>query len=101
VRRQIVPESGAFEGFKRVVGGGIVHLRIPAEAKRLGGAVGRKCRAEFVEVISGSGVSIHDSETKYGPGAVVRCHKWNPDPTIECGGGIHFFLTKLEAEEYR
>lgn len=30
--------------------------------------------------------------------------KWvfdDPDPSVECGHGIHFFLTRIEAEEYR
>jgi hypothetical protein len=30
----------------------------------------------------------------------VRCDKWNEDRWIECGGGIHFFLTRIEAERH-
>ena len=29
-----------------------------------------------------------------------RVPEWNPDPREECAGGIHFFLTRIEAEEY-
>jgi hypothetical protein len=99
-RSQIVPETGSFEGYKRLGGGSICRVRIPAEAARVGGLIGRKCRAEYVEVIEGDGVSSHDGKTKYEPGLTVKPHKWDPDPRVECSGGIHFFLTRLEAEEY-
>jgi hypothetical protein len=33
-------------------------------------------------------------------GEIVKCDKWNDDYTVECGGGIHFFITRLEAENY-
>lgn len=31
---------------------------------------------------------------------IVRADKYNDDPRVECTGGIHFFLTRQEAEEY-
>jgi len=30
----------------------------------------------------------------------VRCDKWDDDRWNECSGGIHFFLTRAEAEAY-
>jgi hypothetical protein len=101
-RLSIVPETGAFEGWKKVWGGSgtaIVRLRIPADAKR-SNAAGRKCRASHAVVLEGEGYSGHDNSTVYSPGQTVRAHAWCEDRWKECAGGIHFFLTRIEAEEY-
>jgi len=50
--------------------------------------------------VKGIGISRHDGRTEYAPGIVVRPDKWDPDPRVECTHGIHFFLTRQEAEEY-
>jgi hypothetical protein len=80
-----------------------VKLKIPAKAKR-SNATGRKCRAEYVkvlDVIGGTvGISQHDENTKYVVGKTVKCNTWDDNRWNECSGGIHFFLTKLEAERY-
>jgi hypothetical protein len=98
----ILPE-GDLIGWKKCEGGVIVKLRIPSSARR-SNATGRKCRAEFVEVLEvfgGSvGTSTHDSKTTYRVGETVRCDVWNPDRWNECAGGIHFFITRYEAEQY-
>lgn len=78
-------------------------LKIPSRAQR-SNATGRKCRAEYVKVLSIYGgkkeaISRHDDTTKYVIGKTVRCDMWNPDRWVECGGGIHFFLTRKEAED--
>ena len=100
----IVPEVGAFDGFKRCLHNIIVRVRIPADARR-SNATGRKCRAEYVEVVEviggDEGVSWHDASVKYRVGEIVRCHTWCEDRWIECGGGIHFFITRAEAEAYQ
>ena len=81
----------------------MVKMKIPALAKR-SNSTGRKCRAEYVkvlEVIGGDfGISGHDGKTKYVKGKIVRCHEWDENPLSECSGGIHFFITKIEAENY-
>ncbi len=65
---------------------------------------GRKCRAErafVLEVIGAeTGTSGYDGRTLYRKGETVRCGTWNADPLVECGGGIHFFMTRGEAAEY-
>jgi hypothetical protein len=95
---RILPE-GDLIGWKKLKGGTIVKLRIPEDAKR-SHAFGRKCRAEYVIVIEGEGVSTHDGKTQYAPGLKVVCDKWEDDWTKECAGGIHFFTQKIEAENY-
>jgi hypothetical protein len=96
---QICPEEGDFIAWKRVRGG-VLKLLIPASAKRASSLVGRKCRAEFVVVLEGSGVSKHDGKTVYEPGMTVYPDKYDGDIRVECTSGIHFFITRKEAEEY-
>jgi hypothetical protein len=101
-RTRILPE-GQIIGWKKCCDGVIVKLSIPAEAKR-SHAFGRKCRAEFVDVLgvigSDKGISLHNGTTTYQAGERVTCDKWNEDWMIECGGGIHFYLSRVEAEAH-
>ena len=96
---RILPDEGDVIGFKKLAGGTICKVRVPAEARR-SNATGRKCRAEYVDVIEGVGVSAYDGGTKYAPGKRVTCHEWCEDRWLECAGGIHFFITRKEAEDY-
>jgi len=96
---QICPEEGDFIAWKKVQGG-VLKLLVPATAKRTSSLVGRKCRAEFVVVLEGSGVSKHDGKTVYEPGMTVYPDKYDGDIRVECTSGIHFFITRKEAEEY-
>ena len=77
----------------------ICKITIPAEAKRVGGLIGRKCRAEFADVLDGCGESKRDG-LKYRVGKRVKPDKYDPNPLVECSHGIHFFITREEAEEY-
>ncbi len=98
--RSIVPETGSFVGWKRLRDGVICEIFIPANAGRTSSYVGRKCRAELVIVLSGTGSSTYDSKVGYTPGLTVRPDSYDPDPRVECSHGIHFFLTRKEAEDY-
>ena len=97
-----LPE-GQFIGWKKCKGGVIVKLRIPEAAKRSHGA-SRKCRAEYADVLevfgAEVGISEHDGKTEYRAGKRVYCHQWDDDRWYECSGGIHFFITRVEAENY-
>jgi hypothetical protein len=93
------PPEGAFIAYKRCQRGAIIKLMIPAEARR-SSATGYKCRAEFADVIEGDGVSIHDGKTTYTPGQRVTCHEWDVNRWNECGGGIHFYMSREEAEAH-
>ena len=98
--RTILPE-GDLIGYKKLAEGNVVKLRIPADARRVGGFNGRKCRAEYAIVLEGSGRSCHDSSFTYAEGQTVRPSlAFDPEVTEECRSGIHFFITRAEAEAY-
>ena len=99
---RILPE-GSLIGWKKCRDRVIVKLRIPEEAKR-SHAFGRKCRAEFADVLevigAEVGISQHDGETKYIAGQRVTPDAFDEDWMDECSSGIHFFISKAEAEAY-
>ena len=98
--RTILPE-GDLIGYKKLLGGVIAKLRIPADAKRVGGMTGRKCRAEFAIVLEGEGRSSHDSAFVYEVGKkVTPTHPFDPCLLDGYRSGIHFFITREEAEAY-
>ena len=98
----ILPE-GKLIGYKKCRDNIIVKVEIPVKAKR-SNATGRKCCAEYVKVLEIYGadeaISQHDVKTIYKVGKTVKCDKWDENRWEECSGGIHFFITKLEAERY-
>jgi hypothetical protein len=103
IARTRILADGALVGWKKCCAGVIVQLRIPAEAKR-SHAFGRKCRAEFADVIevigADFGLSLHDRATRYTVGERVRPDSFDPNWMNECSTGIHFFITRAEAEAY-
>ena len=109
VQTVLTPE-GTLIGWKKCRDNVLVKLRIPEEAKR-SNASSRKCRAEYVDVLElislddtaktvDNAVSIHDGKTMYRVGERVMCDKWDDDRWNECSGGIHFYITRLEAENH-
>jgi hypothetical protein len=100
----IIPDEGDVIGFKKCLGGVIVKLVIRNGVPR-SNATGRKCRAQSAEVLevigAEEGRSKHDEgRTVYRVGETVTCHEWSSNRWEECAGGIHFFITKAEAEAY-
>ena len=84
---------------------GLARLRIPAAAARTATPVGRKCRAEWAEVMAlvdcgevGYSTGNAPVLAEYRVGAVVRPDSYDPDFRVECSHGIHFYLTREEAE---
>ena len=109
----VCPEEGAFVAYKRLAGGNLAKLEIPADAKRTSSLVGRKCRAEYARVLalsrddgatwetSGEAVSGgHTTTARYVVGEIVRPDSYDDDIRVECTHGIHFFITLREAREY-
>jgi hypothetical protein len=96
----IVP-AGALEVYKKT-SAGVVTLLIPRSAARVNAYGSRKCRAEYALVLDApeGAVSKHDNHTKYVVGETVYPDSYDPDPRIECSHGIHFFLTRTEAENW-
>ncbi|GAO78677.1 pentapeptide repeat-containing protein [Sphingopyxis sp. C-1] len=101
-RTRILPE-GALIGWKKCRDSVIVKLRIPEDAPR-SHAYGRKCRAQFAEVLEIFGAdearSQHDRDFVYRTGERVEAPNWSADWEEECSGGVHFFITRAEAEAY-
>jgi hypothetical protein len=101
-RLSIVPQEGAFVAFKKIHEG-IVKLLIPETAKR-SNATGRKCRASEAIVLElppgiACGHSLHDWNFTYTRGCTVKPKEdFCEDRWQECASGIHFYLTREEAE---
>jgi hypothetical protein len=96
--------EGPMWGWKKCMHNVIVKLLIPAEARRSHGA-GRKCRAEFADVLevigAEVGISGRDDDFKYEVGKRAISDSWDENRWDECSHGIHFFVTRAEAEEYQ
>jgi uncharacterized protein YjbI with pentapeptide repeats len=101
---QFIPETGAFDAWKKCRDGVIVKLLIPDDAKRSHGSE-RKCRASKAVVLDIIGateaLSLHDSSFKYRKGDVVTPHSWSEDRWETCAPGIHFYITRVEAENHQ
>lgn len=113
------PTSGSFIGWKvaRYFEYGeekpcIVKLLIPEDALRLS-SYGRKCRASKAKVIAayklGSDeelgdvliLSMYDYNFKYEVGNTIESKKkFDSNREHECSSGIHFFLSRFDAEAY-
>ena len=99
----IIVPAGVLTVWKKLRNNVIAELQIPANAKRSNGS-GRKCRFEFAVVVSLSsgttGYSLYAPTFVYSVGETVKCDKWCEDRWQTCGGGIHAFLTREEAEAF-
>ena len=102
------PEEGSFIAFKKCENDTIVKLLIPEDAKR-SSATSRKCRASKAVVLditdkNGKQIetvaSAYDSDFIYKVGETVEVKDFNEDRWNECSTGIHFFITRGEAEDY-
>ena len=102
------PEEWDFIGWKQCMDNTIVKLLIPAKAKR-SSATTRKCRASYVKVLNiynrdweeiKETSSRYNNEVKYKLWKITRCDKREKDRWIECAWWIHFFITRMEAEQY-
>ena len=108
--RSIVPESGGFTGWKKLQDGVVAQLRISAKAERVSALTSRKCRASKARVVAlyNRDGSVRTEPGKgaysglaYPVGGVVVPDWFDPDNRVECSHGIHFFITRREAEEYQ
>ncbi len=103
------PERGAYIAYKSA-GGLIVELEIPADALR-SSATSRKCRASKARVLSithkdgtpaGDRVpSNYDPSFVYIVGQTVEVPNFDTDRWNECAPGIHHFITRREAVQWK
>ena len=101
---KIIPEGDVI-GYKKLSDGTICKLKIHSYVPRINAIGSRKCRSEMVLVLEGKGESGNPSGEgqilQYSPGDVVKCvEPFCDDVRIECASGIHWFITREEAEEY-
>jgi hypothetical protein len=104
---RILPDEGPIIGWKKCAENRVVKLRIPAKAKR-SHASGRKCRASSAKVLAiynpdgteaTEATSRHDNTFTYLVGETVTpTAPFDDNPWNECAPGIHFYITRLEAE---
>jgi len=107
---RMVPEIGEFTAFKSVRNPScrrkeVITVRIPATAKRVNAIGSRKCRASAIEVIdSPPGEFRSPTHTRkkeyYSLGKIIEVPDFCDDVRIECAPGIHFFMTRAEAEAW-
>ena len=102
------PEEGSFIGWKKARKKSIVKLRITAKAKR-SSATTRKCRASEAKVLAifdreGKKIEVttsnYDDAFEYKVGEIVSVENFDENRWEECASGIHFFITRKEAEQY-
>ena len=90
-------------GYKKACGGKIITLEIPVGAKVFS-INNKKRRTNKANVIDMQGEtelsSIHDASFKYHVGDEIEIEDFDENYNVECGEGIHFFLTREEAEKY-
>ena len=103
IARTRILSEGDLIGWKKCKNNVIVKMQIPSDAKR-SHAFGRKCRAEYVKVLEVIGAEVgiaqHDGKTKYRKGEIVKPDSFDENWQDECAPGIHFFITRIEAENY-
>ena len=102
------PSDGAFTAWKKLNNGAIAKLLIPENAKRCS-ATGRKCRSDRAIVLAiydRDGNAIESESSARTPGFIYKVGEeivpdsFDDDRWNECSHGIHFFITRTEAEEY-
>ena len=103
------PERGSFVGYKKA-NNKIVELLITEDAKR-SSATSRKCRCSKAKVLSITSLdgkenydevaSNYDEDFIYKVGEIVEVKDFDEDRWNECSTGIHFFITRQEAVNYR
>ena len=104
------PDSGSFIAYKKA-GNYIVKLEILSDARRCS-ATGRKCRCDKAKVLEIQNLdstladidkvaSNYDKNFIYKTGEIVTEPNFCEDRWNECSAGIHFFINRQEAVNYK
>lgn len=104
-----LPETGAFLGYKKCVNDRMVQLLIPADAKRTSATL-PSCRCNKAKVLTIKSFdfkenyeeawSLVDENFVYRRGQWVEVKDFNEDRWQDSTTGIHFWMTRQEAENY-
>lgn len=103
----ILPEGNDIIGWKKMLNGKICKLLIPAEAKRFN-AITRTCRTECAQILEiwDGDKQVDEGEIQdsagshtYHVGEILHAVSFSDDPLDKFATGIHFFITRVEAEE--
>ena len=107
-RLRIVPDTGAFTGYKRL-GGFILELLVPADAQRVNAVGSRKCRVSKAELVAATTLDGKPTEvttfTAHGGyvwtvGQMHEPDSFDPSINVECSHGLHMWITRQEAVDY-
>ncbi len=103
------PEKGAFLGYKKCVNNRMVQLLIPADAKRTSATL-NSCRCNKAKVLTiksfdfkenfDEAWSLVDENFVYRKGEWVEVKNFNENRWQDSTTGIHYWLTREEAEAY-
>lgn len=109
-RYLICPKEGCFRGYKKVWNKDglayVIELLISKTAKRTNMPGTRKCRCSRAKVLRAFGTNGKTFHSGFDTMFSYKVGHWaeitNFDPTInqDCTAGIHFFMTREEAEAY-
>ena len=100
------PEEGAFVCYKKVRGGVVLTLEVPAWAERTGSLVGPKCRASAALVLGSDQDNARDvyhskhDDSEWRVGELREEPNYDGDPRVECAPGLHFFMSYAKAKAY-
>ena len=105
---RMCPPSGDFIAWKCGRFGEVIKLKIPWFSRRTNAIGSRKCRSEMAIVLSielnGKRLNTCHSLNKegflYTVGDQVFADSYDASWTVECSHGIHFFMTRQEAEDF-
>ncbi len=108
---QICPQVGSFYAWKAGKNNTIMKIYIPASAERTSCLINRKCRCSKARLImawDSKGNKIKECKnwnthypTVYKVGEWMIPNSYNSNIRIDCSNGIHFFITKEEAEMFQ
>ena len=112
----ILPEEGAFEAWKSVRSmvderAVVLKLAIANGTERACNYSSRKCRVAACVPLAAfektgepcretEFVSYYDSDFIYRLGEEARVAELDADPCLECGAGLHIWITRKEAERW-
>ena len=106
---KICPIEGEFIGWKKCRDGKIVKLLILSDSLR-SNATNRKCRASKVKVLeiidiynkehNEEAFGLYNSSFIYRLDEIIEIKDFDQDRWNECSTGIHFFITRYEAEQW-